>query len=233
MALHDWTELGGWEGVHHFWLTELARSVKLLLPDGYRAYIGAPPVLAVNAPPECPDVAVRAWPEDTARQSPAQPVASEDFAPDIEVAVSALEQSPAVHIERQGRLIAAIELISPRNKDGPDARAGYTSRYFGYLLEGVHLLLVDVHRRPLTFSFADAIAAELGVERPALPAPFEVSYRVGEPAASGGRLLAIRGLSLVPGAHLPSLPLALDVSISIKIDLDATYLRAAADAYLP
>jgi hypothetical protein len=203
------------------------------LPAGYRAFIGSPPALAVSAPQEHPDVSVRAWPEETAQAAIPQTAGSEDFAPDVEVAVTALEQSPAVHIEQHGRLIAAIEVISPRNKDRPGARASYLTRYLSYLLEGVHLLLVDVHRRPLSFSFADGIAAELGVDRPPLPSPFAVSYRVGETAANGGRLLGIRGRALSPGTALPSLPLALNVSISIAIDLEATYSRAAADAYLP
>ena len=61
-------------------------------------------------------------------------------------------------VGREARsLIAAIELISPRNKDRPSSRETYLTRYLGYLLESVHLLLVDVHRRPIGFSFADRI----------------------------------------------------------------------------
>jgi hypothetical protein len=232
MPLHDWTDRGGWEGVHHFWLTELARWVKPRLPAGYRAFIGSAPAIAVNAPPERPDVSVRAWPEEPIEGNVGLAGANEDFAPDLEVAVATLEQSPAVHVERQGRLIAAVEVISPRNKDRPAARASYLTRYLSYLLEGVHLLLIDVHRRPLTFSFPDAIAAELHFEQPPLPAPSAVSYRVGESAGSGGRLLALRARALTYGVALPSLPLALDVSVSIPVDLEATYARAASDAYL-
>ena len=43
MPLHDWTDRGGWEGVHHLWITELLRWVKPRLPAGYRAYIGSAP----------------------------------------------------------------------------------------------------------------------------------------------------------------------------------------------
>lgn len=232
MPLHDWIDRGGWEGVHHFWLTELARGVKARLPAGYRAFIGSAPAIAVNAPPERPDVSVRAWPEEPAPMATSPSAPGEDFSPDIEVAVATLEQSPAVHVERGGRLIAAVEIISPRNKDRPAARASYLSRYLSYLLEGVHLLLVDVHRRPVGFSFADGIAAELRFDQPSLPAPMAVSYRVGEPAATGGRLLALRGRPLAPGVPLPNLPLALDVTVSVPVDLEATYSRAAADAYL-
>jgi hypothetical protein len=107
------------------------------------------------------------------------------------------------------------------------------TRYLGYLFEGVHLLLVDVHRRPIGFSFADRIAQELQIEQPACPAPLAVSYRVGEPAATGGRLLAIWRRPLAVGDPLPTLPLPLTVAVSIAVDLETTYLQAAADAYLP
>ena len=58
-------------------------------------------------------------------------------------------------------------------------------------LKGFTCFSWDVHTRPLKFSFADRIAAELGIEQPAYPAPFAVHYRVGESAPNGGRFLAI------------------------------------------
>src|SRR5437870_2629180 len=163
MPLHEWTERPGWEGVHHLWLTELLRWIKPRLPAGYRAYIGSPPTVAVGAPQERPDVAVRKWTEAPTQAQIApgnsQPVLEEAIpAPDVEIAVATLDPSAAaLQIESHGRLVAAVELISPRNKDRPVARDTYLTRYLGYLLEGVHLLLVDVHRRPLNFSFADRI----------------------------------------------------------------------------
>ncbi len=232
MPLHDWSDRGGWEGVHHLWLAELLRWVKPRLPDGYRAFIGSPPTVAIGSVSERPDVAIRGWREEPPKGTVGPAREGDTAAPDVELAVATLDPSPAVHVEFQGRLIAAVEVISPRNKDRPSSRATYLSRYVGYLLEGVHLLLVDVLPRPSGFSFADAVAAELRLERPPLPAPLAVSYRVGEPAATGGRLLAIWGRHLTPGTPLPSLPLALDVAVSVQVDLEATYTRAAADAYL-
>lgn len=233
MPLHDWTDRGGWEGMHHLWLTELLREVKARLPAGYRAFIGSPPTVAVGAVSERRDVAVHKWREELPKPSAGVMPEGEAMAPDIELAVATLELSPAVHVEYEGRLVAAIEVISPRNKDRPSARATYLSRYLGYLLEGIHLLLIDVLRRPFGFSFADQIEVELHIERQLpLPAPFAVGYRVGEPAATGGRLLALWRRPLTPNAPLPSLPLALDVESSIVVDLETTYSRAAADAYL-
>ena len=147
--------------------------------------------------------------------------------------VAALEPVSSLLVEQDRRLVAAVEWVSPRNKDRPVARATYLGRYAGYLIEGVHLLLVDVHPRPVGFSFADGIAQELQIPDPSpIPTPMAASYRVGEPAATGGRLLALWRRALSAGEPLPSLPLPLDTQSSVPVDLEATYMRAAADAYL-
>ncbi|MGO8902469.1 MAG: DUF4058 family protein [Isosphaeraceae bacterium] len=233
MPLHDWTDRGGWEGVHHLWITELLRWVKPRLPAGYRAYIGSAPTIAVGAPPEKPDVSVRQWPEEPSAGSGGSMIPSlPSEKPDEEVAVALLDPETSVFVESRGRLIAALELVSPRNKDRPVARAGYLARYVSYLLEGVHLLLVDVHRRPSGFSFADRIAEELQIRQPSCPPPLAVSYRVGEPAATGGRILAIWRRPLTAGGPLPSAMLPLTVEAAVSVDLEQTYQRAVEDAYL-
>jgi hypothetical protein len=93
-------------------------------------------------------------------------------------------------------------------------------------------MLVDVHARPQGFSFADAIAAASQFTQPPCPAPNAISYRVGGPAATAGRFLDIWRRPLVVGAPLPSLPLPLTSELSLPIDLEETYSRAAAAAYL-
>lgn len=231
MPLHDWDVVTGWGGVHLLWMTELLREVKRELPPGYRAYLGAVPALAVGAPATKPDVSVRsALPE---RPPPVElPERADEMEPDIEVAVATVERNTALVVEREGSLIAAVELISPRNKDRASARESFVTRAAAYLHSSVHLLVVDVHRRPIGFSIADAIACELSIEEPPVPAPLAVSYRVGEPAATGGRMVSIWHRSLSPGAPLPRLPLPLTADRSITVDLESTYVAAARDAYL-
>src|SRR5438477_313564 len=127
MPLHDWTGLTGWEGVHDIWIVELLRWIKPRLPQGYRAYLGSTPALAVGALAERPDVAVRQWlpeppPEPPSQQElPAQRDSSLDE-PDEEIATLTLDPQTALYVVTQGRLVAALELISPRNKDRPSAR---------------------------------------------------------------------------------------------------------------
>src|SRR5262245_44604626 len=161
MPLHDWSDDRGWDSVHHFWITNLALWLKPRLPPGYRAYLGSVPGVTIAAEAGRPDVGVRQW-QPEAAPAVGLDVPAEIAAPDWRgVALIARDPQLTVHVVRHGQLIAAIELVSPRNKDRPASREQYKNRYLGYLWDGVHLLLVDVHRRPLGFSFADAVAAEM------------------------------------------------------------------------
>ena len=197
MPLHDWGTLPGWDGVHQVWTVELLYWIKPRLPAGYRAYIGTTPTFAIGGPvEERPDVGVRGYQRGESELPstsgpPAERPVEMGEKPDEEVAVATLSSDTALLIEKHDRLVAAVKLVSSRNKDRKSACASYSSTYAGYLLRGVHLLLVDVHQHPTRFSFADCIARELQFEQPPCPAPFAVCYRVGEPAPAGGRFLAI------------------------------------------
>jgi hypothetical protein len=201
MPLHDWRDDRGWESVHLVWLPQLLDWVQPRLPNDYRAY-----VRSVVAPAETK--------------------------PDEETVVTfTLDPHWTIHVDLDGHLIAAMEVVSPRNKDRPSARERYLGRYVGYLRQGVHLLLIDALPRPAGFSFADALAANLGFAQPACPAPCAVSYRVGEPVPDG-TILALWRRPLHIGQPLPVVPLALDSQQRIPIDLEHTYCEAARRAYL-
>ena len=94
--------------------------------------------------------------------------------------MATIDPTTALFVERQGRLVAVVEVISPRNKDRPVSRNAYLARYVSYLMDGVHAMLIDVHRRPLSFSFADAIARELECSRNRLCRPRARSPTVSE-----------------------------------------------------
>lgn len=228
MPLHDWDDEYGWEGMHHLWASEILRSLRSLLPPGYRVLIGTVPMVSVEPTSAKPDVSVT----NGHAPPPSAPGAIRE--PDWEAAVTTatVENEAAVHVERGGRLVAAVELVSPRNKDRPSARELYANRYLTYLSAGAHLLLVDVHRRPINFGFSQLIAADLQADLPTLPAPSAFSYRVGAKAAFGGRTVAVWREPLAVGEPLPTMPLALTPDVAVNVDLDGTYTRAATDCYL-
>jgi hypothetical protein len=230
MPLHDWRDDPGWNSLHIVWQNQLLDWVQPRLPAGYRAYLGSVPALTIDVPNGKPDLGVRRWPSDAPENSAMGSTGSPE--PDTEaVALFELDPQTAIHIDVHGRLVAAIEIVSPRNKDRPDARERYLGRYLGYVRQGVHLLLVDVLPRPADFSFADAIAANLAFPQEPCPVPFAISYRVGEPVPEG-TLLGVWRRPVRVGAALPTIPLALTIYDSVPIDLEHTYREAARRVYL-
>lgn len=230
MPLHDWATTRGWSGVHILWMTEILRFIKPRLPEGFRAYVGTSPVVAIDDPEGEPDVSVRRLEGGTHRVLPDDE--PDPFQPDWEVAVATLEEDRSLYLERNGRLVAVVELVSPGNKDGNEKKAKYLSRYLGYLTNHVHLLLVDVHPKPYAYSFADRLAARLGVpDQTPLPSPYAISYRVSSGDSTGG-WLAVRKFPLAVGSTLPEVPLAIGFPDVVPVDLETTYMAAAETAYL-
>jgi hypothetical protein len=234
MPLHDWTDERGWDSVHPVWLTYLLEHVQERLPEGYKAFLGGVPSLTVGSGHGKPDVSVRQWGAEPVKETATS--GTSVLEPDLEASVAVrLDPQRAVHVDFHGQLIAALELVSPRNKDRTDAKETYTNRYLGYLGLGVHLMLVDVLPRPKGFSFSDAITSNLGLSLPPLPPPFAAAYRVGEVVPVGDDLGSLVGLWRRPlrvGQALPTLPLPLTVHKAVEIDLEETYRRAAKRAYL-
>lgn len=233
MPLHDWKEERGWDGVHLLWLAQMLDWIQPRLPSGFRAYVGSVPALTLEASNGKPDVTVRGWRSPTREAAPS---ASAAFGPDREtVATFTLDPQRAIHVDWHGQLIAAVEVVSPRNKDRLDAKARYTRRYLGYLRQGVHLMLIDVFAQPADFSFADAISEDLGLNEPATPPPYAISYRVGAPVPCDekmGTQVALWRRLLRVGQPLTELPLALDEDQVVVIDLETTYHQAARRVYL-
>jgi hypothetical protein len=181
-----------------------------------------------------PDLGVRAWPSAGANAPAARSAALiEPPQPDFQtVAMLYAEPPAAVHIFHQGQLVAAIELVSPRNKDRPSSREFYRNRYLSYLWSGAHIMLVDVHRRPLGFSFVEVMAAEIQCQFPVGLPPHAVSWNVGGRTPEGSQFLDGWYRSLTVGTSLPTLPLVLTAQESLLIDLESTYTEAARRAYL-
>src|SRR5271163_1486642 len=122
MPLHDWRDDRGWDSLHLVWQNQLLDWVQPRLPEGYRAYLGSVPALTIDTPNGRPDLGVRNWPPE----APPMTTGTVAAEPDTEaVAMFTLDSQRAIHIDLHGHLIAAIELVSLRNKDRPAARDRY------------------------------------------------------------------------------------------------------------
>ena len=213
-------------GFHGAWAAAMARLLNAgVLPTGYYAV----PFLDRDGPVEV-DVATlrefdQAGPAGEVRPwTPAAPglaVAVEwPTADDVRVEVFSDDGDP--------RLAAAVELVSPRNKDRPRSRGAFADKCAGYLRRGCGLVVVDAVTTRRADLHADLLAA-LGADAdPAVPAGLSaVSYRaVGRD--EGGRLLAWPA-ALEVGQPLPTVPLWVAADLAVPLDLEASHTAACVD----
>ena len=233
MPLHDWRKGMDWSSVHQGWITAIVRYLKPRLPEPYRIRMGSTPRMLLTGG-GVPDGHVWSVPTAESLQladSEAGVSTATAFVPDLEVAVPILDVELAAYVEHSGRIVAAIELLSPRNKDRPAERDETFARYSGYLTDGVNLVLVDVHPLPRRPTIPDRFSERFRLDRPPLPAPYAAVYRIGE-ETDPGRRLALWSYPLRAGEPLPTVPVPLTVHNSVGLDLDVTYTDAAELAYL-
>jgi hypothetical protein len=139
----------------------------------------------------------------------------------------------SLFIEKANELAAIVDLVSPYQKDQPIPRRNYLDQCIRTLRESVNLLLVDIHPRPMDFLFVDRIANELQWMLPSISPPFAVTYGFDKRGPTGEIAIAIWHEQLSVGKSLPTMPLPLTAQLTVTVDLEETYKRAAADAYLP
>jgi Protein of unknown function (DUF4058) len=121
-------------------------------------------------------------------------------------------------------LIAAIELISPSNKDRPVERRAFATKCANYLYRGVSLIVVDIVTSRQANLHHDILALLENAAVAQLPSAthlYAVAYR---PIQRGQAAQAdIWTAAVAVGQPLPLLPLALDAQCCLPIDLEATY----------
>jgi hypothetical protein len=213
---------------HSAWAAAMARLLNQgILPAGYYAV----PLVELDGRVEI-DVATLQKPEGPAPNGgTVEPQPWTPPAPALAVAV----ELPAVDtVEVQvffddgdPRLTAAVELVSPRNKDRPQARRAFAVKCVSYLQQDCGVVVVDT----VTTRRADlhaAILALLEVDA-AVPAGLSaVSYRaVGR--EQEGQQLQLWPASLALGQALPTLPLWIAADVSVPLDLEASYQATCAD----
>ncbi len=221
-----------WRSFHGAWAAAMARLLNQgVLPPGYYAV----PLVDRDGPIEIDVAALREpglLPPASATAGPrswAAPAPGLTLAVDMPAVDGALVQVFAD--DGDPRLAAAIELLSPRNKDRPAARQAFAVKCFGYLQQGISVVVVDT----VTTRRADlnsAILSLLGVDvSAAVPPPSSlsaVSYR----AVGGGeepQQLQLWPAALALAQPLPTLPLWIAPDLSVPLDLEASYQTTCED----
>jgi hypothetical protein len=220
-----------WRSFHGAWAAAMARLLNHgVLPPGYYAV----PLLDRDGPIEIDVAALREQEAAGTAGTPAAPLSWTPPAPGLTVAV---ELPPIDEVEVQvfaddgdPRLAAAIELLSPRNKDRPRARQAFAVKCVGYLQQGSSVVVVDtVTTRRADLNAAILSLLEVDVSAPATPAGLSaVSYRaVGREEETQQLLLWQAPLAL--GQPLPTLPLWIASDFSVPLDLEASYQATCTD----
>jgi hypothetical protein len=216
-------ELRSWEELHGAWPGVIAFRLNALLPAGYycgpRVHFG--PVIEIdiaafeNGVTATPDAgtngAAPAW-------APAQPTLL------LESDVPAPPEYEAlIYDERHGRrLVAAVEIVSPANKDRPENREAFVSKCHALLQQEVCVAIVDLVTERRANLYAE-LAARMGAPPPAVAnsAIYAVSCR-GVTAQGRWRVEEWEH-ELAIGAALPTLPLWLTDHLSVPLELEASY----------
>lgn len=124
-------------------------------------------------------------------------------------------------------LVGAIELVSPRNKDRPEAQRAFAAKCLAYLSRGIGLIVVDIVTNRLA-NLHNEFMELLDQRGPFLFEPpvatYAVAYRPARKPA--GDQVELWPLPLTIGDALPLLPLALRNADVVPIDLDETYSEA-------
>jgi hypothetical protein len=204
-----------WRSFHGAWAATMARLLNEgILPPGYYAAPLVDTSLAAGQPG-----AAQPW----TAPAPGVAIAVEMPAVDaVEVQVFADDGDP--------RLTAAVELVSPRNKDRPQARRAFAVKCVGYLQQGSSVVVVDTvtTRRA---NLHEEILGLLGVASGTVATPAglsAVSYRAPGREGQEQQLQLWPG-SLALGEPLPTLPLWIATDFSVRLDLEASYRTACSD----
>ena len=219
-----------WEGLHGGWPMVIVQKLFPILPPGFVAapgvHVGAEFEVDVSAydendpgPPEA--VADPGVEGGTAVATlPIPTLTTETQFPDQD------EYEVRIYDDRfDRRLVAAIELISPANKDRPASRAALAAKVAALLHRGVCVSLVDIVtiRR---FNLYAEVLELFGVVDPALgtaPPPLYAVTLRGRRSVKRRSRLECWFHPLEVGRSLPTLPLWLEEQLSVPLELEVGY----------
>jgi hypothetical protein len=225
-------ELGPWEAVHGQWPAVIVQSLAAQLPD---RFVAAPRVhLGVQA-----EIDIATFDRDPRSSDQPEPVTGGTavWAPSEPSLVSETELADFDEYEvqifdtRYGRkLVAAIEIISPANKDRPESRRQFTAKCASLIRQGVCVALVDLvtsHRFNLYSELLNWInQADAKLTEPP-PATYATSCRWHP---NGNRhVLEAWNHPLEVRDSLPTLPIWLTPDTAIPLDLEASYEQTCKD----
>jgi hypothetical protein len=219
-----------WDELHGMWPAMIVQQLFPMLPAGYiaapRVHLGTAFEIDVS-PFERNEPAHHDRPSDgssgvaVAPWSPPMPTLTlETELPDQD------EYEVRVYDTRHGRrLVAAIEIVSPSNKDRPESRRAFVAKIAALLQHDVSVSVVDLVTIRQFNLYADLLEM-IGRSDPMLgahpPGLYAVTVR-GRKRAGKKPLLDTWFHPLVLEQSLPTLPIWLDDDLGVLLDLETSY----------
>jgi Protein of unknown function (DUF4058) len=214
-----------WEGFHHAWATVIAQHLnnKSLPPDYFaEPEISVGPEMEVDVatlkltpPGPAPAIATMLW-------SPPRPriTAKVDFTRLDSYEIRVYQELGGAELR------AAIELISPANKDRVGSRRTFAAKCAGYLKHGIAVVIVDIVTAR-TANLHRELFDTLGVKsrRPAWQSPtglYAVAYRPVTIRKAARVEAWPERLAL--GEVLPVMPLWLSLDLCVSVRLQESYV---------
>jgi hypothetical protein len=222
-----------WESFHAAWSGALADDLNRRLPERYFAeeFTHAGAVIEIDVG------TLESSAGDSARTAGTDGSATATFPPQIWTPPAAAFTIPAVFAddfevrvfstETGPTLVAAIELVSPRNKDRAEARRAFAIKCASYLHQGISLIVVDIVTTRCA-NLHTQIMELLNQTQPAHLPPDSTLYAVAyQPLRRQGREeIDLWPVPLAVGGMLPTLPLALTPELYMPVDFEAAYMDA-------
>jgi hypothetical protein len=237
MPLHDhfrppiWNQ-ASWEGFHGGWPMAMVQQLVKILPEQYtaepRVHLGSNYEIDVCAFES--EEFSRASISDPGRSGAAAIVPWAPPEPTLAVEAHPIEfyeyEVLIFDQERNRHLVAAIEIVSPANKDRPETRQAFVTKCAALLQQRVCVSMVDLVTTR-KFNLYCELLDLLGQTDPAFASAPPATYAV----TCRGRKVRQRPLfetwayPLVVGQPLPVLPIWLEDDHAISLDLEASYLE--------
>jgi len=230
--------IASWEGFHGQWPAVIVHHLRKKLPSGYhaapRVHLGNQIEIDAGAF-ETDDsfstnglssgnggVATLAWAPATAN------LAVETELPDFD------EYEVRIYDAKRGRhLVAAIEIVSPANKDRPEHRNAFVAKCAALLQNEVAVSVVDLIT-VRQFNLYAEVLAFIGHRDRTLSDPPPAIYATSCRWLKKEKRAILEAWShvLTVGQPLPTLPLWLAADLCIPLDLEQRYEQACDDLWI-
>lgn len=216
-----------WEGFHGTWPGMLVGRVRRLLPPGYiaepRARMGQYFELHIGTFERENSASGVSHPNGgtvTMSQTVAQPTVSAD----MDIGDQHEYEVLIYDVEREKTLVAAVDFVSPGNKDRAEHRQAFVAKCSALLQQNVSVAIVDVVTDRTGNLYAELLG-DLGVTDPTLgadPPPLYAASCRTRTDRHRNRFDAW-AYPVVLGQPLPTLPLWYAPDRAVTLDLEGSY----------